>query len=135
VIGRPVAYFGLSYALSGGLARDLIRNFRSIVELRQQNPANDDLESICKTLVLTDVKAKILATAIAAKKIELESEVDKFLEKICGLEDNLSEQVALLSVAYGPPDGQTLAPSAQDADEKARWLTTWTKSCLPTSTT
>jgi hypothetical protein len=71
--------------------------------------------------VLTDVKAKFHATAIAAKKIELESEVDKFLEKICGLEDNLSEQVALLSVAYGPPDGQTLVPSAQDAYEKARW--------------
>jgi hypothetical protein len=57
--------------------------------------------------VLTD------ATAIAAKKIELESDVDKFLEKICRLEDNLSEQVALLSVAYGSPDGETLGPSGR----------------------
>jgi Cdc6-like AAA superfamily ATPase len=98
VVGRPISFFGLSYSLSGGLARDLIREFRRIIEIRQSGI--NDLYSICQTLVRADLKAQVRATAISAKKIDLEPEVDLFVESIYKLEDELTGEEALLKAAW-----------------------------------
>ncbi|HKS26491.1 MAG TPA: hypothetical protein VJS44_01665 [Pyrinomonadaceae bacterium] len=90
VIGRPAPFFALSYCLAGGLARDVIRTFRSLMELKESNPAKDDLEFLGHTVIKTDIKAKIRAMTISAKRIELEEEVDFFLEKLYEAEDRLA---------------------------------------------
>ena len=96
IVGRPIPFFALAYCLSGGLARDMIRIFRNLIELRQANPAKDDLETLCHGLVKADLRAKFRAAAITAKKIDLETEVDVFLERLYEIESApLSEDLLL----------------------------------------
>jgi hypothetical protein len=98
VLGRPIPFFGLSYCLSGGLARDLIRSFRSLMELRGEDADDDknDLGTLCKALIEADLKAKLRAVSIGVKKINLDPECDRFLEKLYRLESEfLSEEVML----------------------------------------
>ena len=116
VVGRPIPFFGLSYSLSGGLARDLIRNFRAIMEFRQAN-VTTDLESICQAVVHADLKAKLRATAISAKKINLEPEVDIFLERLYGLENNFANVPKLLTASH-----DLLHIASSPNDDKARQL-------------
>jgi hypothetical protein len=99
VVGRPIPFFGLSYSLSGGLARDLIRDFRSIIEFRQNSPTANDLESICRAVVQADLKAKFRAAAISAKNIDLEPDGDIFLEELYGLERQIVSDISLLECA------------------------------------
>jgi hypothetical protein len=97
VIGRPIPFFALSYCLSGGLARDLIRTLRQLVELNQHPQATpnalapNSLTSLCHALIRAELKSKIRSIAFAAKRIELEKEVGDFLEEIYNIEtQNLS---------------------------------------------
>lgn len=95
VIGRPVPFFALSYCLAGGLARDIIRTFRSMLELQEEPPARNDLETLGRAVIHADIKGKLRATVISAKKIELE-EVDSLLEKLCEAEENVALEDSLL---------------------------------------
>ncbi|MGH9429002.1 MAG: hypothetical protein ACRD2L_22185, partial [Terriglobia bacterium] len=91
VTGKPIPFFGLSYCLAGGLPRDLIRHFRHLVELSEREgkdgaqPAND-ITALCQELVSADLKAKIRAVGVAAKRIELEPQAGEFLEKVYSLD-------------------------------------------------
>lgn len=94
IVGKPIPFLALSYCLSGGLARDMIRVFRNLVELLQAHPERDDLETLCHALIKSDLKAKLRAGAITAKKINLEAEVDEFLQKLYEFESvPLSEEL------------------------------------------
>jgi len=99
VVGRPIPFFCLSYCLSGGLARDLIRTFRHLLELRQIDPGNNDLSALCSSIVKADIEAKVRASVVSAKKIKLEPEVSQFLEKLYQMDtDAISKQVLLKTV-------------------------------------
>jgi ferritin-like protein len=97
VIGKPVPFFALSYSLSGGLARDLIRNFRAVMECRQTPSPLSDLRAICRAVVAADLKAKLRATEISAKRIDLDAETDPFLERLYQLQAAVPDETALLA--------------------------------------
>lgn len=103
IIGKPYPFIYLSYCLSGGLPRDLIRNFRNLLEFNQKT-ANDgstgkDITTLCQAIVSSDIKAKVRAIAASAKKIELEPEGSKFIEMLFKIESQpLSESYLLTAV-------------------------------------
>lgn len=99
IVGRPIPFLALGHCLSGGLARDMIRIFRNLIELRQADPAHDDLETLCHGLVKADLRAKLRAAAITAKKIDLETEVDAFLERLYEIESAPLSETLLLKAA------------------------------------
>ncbi len=99
VVGRPIAFFAMSYCMSGGLARDLIRNFRSVLEVHEQDKTQDGLTAICRRVVASDLLAKLRATRTSAKKIRLEPEVDQFLEQLYALEAGVDDDDLLVKAA------------------------------------
>lgn len=96
VVGRPIPFFGMSYCMSGGLPRDLIRNFRSVLEAYEQAPTKNTLGAICGRVVSFDLRAKVRATRTSAKKIHLEPDVDRFLEILYDLEPGIDHNSLLI---------------------------------------
>lgn len=104
VTGKPIPFFGLSYCLAGGLPRDLIRHFRHLVELSERDgqagaPPANDITSLCQELVSADLKAKIRAVSVAAKRLELEPEAGEFLEEVYRLDVDPPDAVQMLTIA------------------------------------
>jgi hypothetical protein len=99
LVGRPIPFFGMSYCMSGGLARDLIRNFRGVLEVFERNPAQNGLSAICEKIVNTDLLAKVRAIRTSAKKIELEPDADQFMSKLSALESRVFSDALLLDAA------------------------------------
>lgn len=69
VIGKPIQFMCLCYCLSGGLARDLIRAFRRVVELNKIDPSRKNMSSLCTALLGEEVRAKARATVVATRKL------------------------------------------------------------------
>jgi len=65
--------------MSGGLPRDLIRNFRNILEISNDQSS---LSAICDRLMTEDIVAKARAIGTSVRKISLEPQVDRFLEAL-----------------------------------------------------
>jgi hypothetical protein len=99
IVGRPILFFAMSYCMSGGLARDLIRNFRSVLEAHEQDKDHNSLTAICRKVVESDLLAKVRATRTSAKKIELEPEVDQFLVSLYALEVGVDSDDLLVKAA------------------------------------
>jgi hypothetical protein len=99
IVGRPIPFFALAYCLSGGLARDMIRIFRNLIELRKADTVNDDIETLCHGLVKADFRAKLRAAAITAKRIDLKTEVNMFLVKLYEVESAPFSAASLLNAA------------------------------------
>lgn len=102
VIGKPIPFIYLSYCLSGGLPRDLIRNFRNLLELNQKpglNSGGRSLEVLCKELVSGDIRAKIRAVVSATKKIETTSHSNELMGMIFELDTAVVNETQLLSTA------------------------------------
>jgi hypothetical protein len=99
VVGRPILFFAMSYCMSGGLARDLIRNFRSVLEVHEQDKDHNSLTAICRKVVESDLLAKVRATRTSAKKIKIEPEVDQFLESLYALEVGVDSDDLLVKAA------------------------------------
>jgi hypothetical protein len=70
VIGKPMPFFYLSYCISGGLPRDLIRAFRQIIEIGQRNIAGNSLASITNYIVSTEVNNKVRAANAVVKNFD-----------------------------------------------------------------
>jgi hypothetical protein len=89
IIGMSNPFRCLCYCISGGLARDLIRTCRNLVELVQEKPDTPvarDLASVCNSLIRQDVKSKVRAIATSARKLEIEPECSAFLASLHELE-------------------------------------------------
>jgi hypothetical protein len=81
VIGLPIPFLSLCYCMSGGLARDLIRISRDMLELiptGQKKP----LSEVTRSLIMEDLKAKLRAVSISAKSISLEPDKTQFLNEV-----------------------------------------------------
>ena len=101
VIGVPVPFLDFCHCMAGGLPRDLIRIFRSMVEEHQQADGGESsLSTLCGSLIRADLKAKLRAAAVAAKDIMLEPEVNRLFKRIAKLESLLES-----------PDGFSLGSS------------------------
>lgn len=128
VVGRPVAFFGMSYCMSGGLARDLVRNFRSVLEEREKKPKANKLADICGQIVRIDLIAKVRAMTISARKIALDPEVDQFVEQLYALEANVDSDVEVGKIAHAllnrpaptPPPASQLVNSHADKARQAK---------------
>ena len=103
VLGRPIPFFALSYCMSGGLPRDLIRSFRKVLEVDGPSPGQPpSLSTVCNQLVTNDIVAKALAVRTAARKIKLPVEIDllvtamRQLEDAAGIDDALETQARQL---------------------------------------
>jgi len=109
IVGKPYPFIYLCYCLSGGLPRDLIRNFRSLLELNQGstagNAAGKSLGALSGALITADLKAKVRATIASAKKINSDQATGGLIEKLFAIE--------------------TAAPTPQTLMETARTLIQW----------
>jgi hypothetical protein len=85
VIGLPSPFVCLCHSLSGGLARDLIRVCRDLLELHHTDPVKKGLSLLANSLLETDLRRKLRAITVAAKKITLEPDVSDFLSRIANL--------------------------------------------------
>lgn len=86
VIGMPIPYVCFCYCMSAGLARDLIRTCRNLLELVQSIPEKNNLSMLCGSFIRTDLKHKLRAVSIEAKDIILEPEVTQLFEDIHQIE-------------------------------------------------
>jgi len=85
VIGVPVPFLDFCHCMAGGLPRDLIRAFRDLYEEYTTSTVSDSnhLSTLCGAVIRTDLKKKVRATEIAAKKaVASNEEVDDLLEQL-----------------------------------------------------
>lgn len=116
VLGRPIPFFALSYCMSGGLPRDLIRSFRKVLEVDGPSPGQPpSLSSVCNQLVTNDIVAKALAVRTAARKIKLPVGIDLLVTAMRQLEDAAGTDDALETQAR-----QLLGPTFFPAPATAR---------------
>jgi hypothetical protein len=137
VIGLPVPFLCLCYCLSGGLARDMIRACRNLLELTQEkaergqgNAHGIDLSTLTYVLVKTELRRKVHAISIAAKEIQVQPDINHFFTEVYKLEDLLRDTTQLpthiLAGLYQSCIG-LLTPgmntnSVQDSGEEAKEL-------------
>lgn len=96
VIGMPIPFVSFCYCLCGGLARDLIRTCRNLLELVQLTPENNSLPTLCSSLIRIEIKSKLHAVSVAAKDINLEPESTELLEEINQIETSSISPPSLL---------------------------------------
>jgi hypothetical protein len=99
LIGRPIPFFALSYCMSGGLARDLIRSFRYILEVNHKHPNSNSIGFICREMVNTDLSAKTRAIRTSAQKVGAKPELNEFVQHLYVLENDISDDELLIGSA------------------------------------
>lgn len=95
VVGRPVPFFALSYCMSGGLPRDLIRSFREVMEAGAEPGSPADLDSICGHLVREDLRGKVRAMRSALRKSSAEASAGDFPDVLYEIEEAVADDVRL----------------------------------------
>ena len=86
VIGKPMPFFYLSFCLSGGLPRDLIRAFRQLIEIRINNDNVNTLSKICLSIINSEIKAKIRAVTFVSTRFVDLPQTPEFLEQLFNLQ-------------------------------------------------
>lgn len=122
IIGKPYPFIYLSYCLSGGLPRDLIRNFRNLLESNQLGvngkSGGRSLAALCQAVITTDLKAKIRATAASAKKIDSEPASSSFIERLFQINSLTPTDASLLTEVHDLLQWQSARPAeAKPANE------------------
>jgi len=122
VIGVPVPFLDLCHCMVGGLPRDLIRVFRDLYdEHTQSGSGENDLSTLCGALIRADLKAKLRATSIAAKKdAGREAEVDDLLEKLNKTEGLLDVADPLPKICPGLLDRYSALLASRAGSEPVR---------------
>ncbi len=100
VVGLPIPFAALCFCESGGLARDLIRACRSVVELAKTTTGDRQLASLADELVYADVKLKVRAASIAAGDTAADIEASKFIDVIRRFERDLRAQATTNLLTY-----------------------------------
>ena len=79
IVGMPRQFQALCHCLSGGLARELLRTCRDLVEQAALPGAAHDLHALAGSLLRLDLRAKTRAMAFAAERLDLEPQRSDFL--------------------------------------------------------
>jgi hypothetical protein len=97
IIGMPVPFMCLCYLMSGGLARDLIRVCRDLIDCYELNPKKDKLCFLSKYLIKKDIMLKINAIKMDSKDIDLDDHnpTEELIEDIYNLEKSLEDDSSL----------------------------------------
>ena len=85
VIGLPVPFVGLCHCMAGGLARDVIRYCREIVEFARLSQGENNLSSLCLSLLKSDIESKVRASYISVREIHLEPARTQFIKGLRAL--------------------------------------------------
>lgn len=94
VIGVPRSFLCLLHIVSGGLPRDLVREFRSL--LAEASSGKRYLPALVKSLVERNLHLKLSAIRTAVKAIKLDPYVSQLLERVRHLETLVLTSVDLL---------------------------------------
>jgi hypothetical protein len=82
--------------MAGGLPRDLIRSFRTLFEERGRvEDGENDLATLCSSLIRSDLKSKLRAVSVEAQKVTLEPAVSRLFRTIRELESLLDKSTPL----------------------------------------
>lgn len=100
VIGMPIPFMCFCYCMSAGLARDLIRICRNLLELVRLTPNENSLSNLCGSLIKTDIMSKLNAVSIEAKEIMLEPEATEFFKEIIEIESIMDSTDSLLKFVF-----------------------------------
>jgi hypothetical protein len=98
VIGLEVPFMCLCYCLSGGLARDLIRSCRDMIERVRLATAATDLGSICEQMVTNDIRSKLRAIEVSLKRHRVEPELSLAIDHLRKIEDASVDRDTFLEV-------------------------------------
>jgi Cdc6-like AAA superfamily ATPase len=85
VTNLPLSFGYICHALSAGLPRDLIRVARAMLQFAQENPTKNDIVSVATALIERDVRSKIRAVSIAARRVDVQPESSEFFIWLGGL--------------------------------------------------
>jgi Predicted ATP-dependent serine protease len=97
VIGMPVPFMCLCYLMSGGLARDLIRVCRDLIDILELNPNNNTLSFLSKNLIKKEIMLKINSIKVDVKEInpQYDNFIYQIIEEIYQLEKSLEADSSL----------------------------------------
>ena len=107
VLAMPPPFVHLCYCISGGLARDLVRTCRNLMQHAHKIYEHDDhgtdsnLRSLSAALIESDLRLKLHALVVVAKKLSPDKHVSAFLERLHSLENNLTSTGSLLEAYEG----------------------------------
>jgi hypothetical protein len=122
IVGKPYPFIYLSYCLSGGLPRDLIRNFRNLLEFNQLSAngksAGKSLAALCQAVITADLKAKIRATTASAKKIDSEPASSSFVERLFQINSLTPTDASLLADVRDLLQWQATRPAETKPDDE-----------------
>jgi len=82
VVGMPVPFQALCFCLSGGLARELLRTCRDLVEQGADTAITSNLATLTGVLVRLDLNAKLSAARHAAEQLRLEPQRSDLLQQL-----------------------------------------------------
>ena len=105
VVAMPPPFVHLCHCISGGLARDLVRVCRNLMQHSHnayaQDPAgaNSNLRALTQLLIKSDLTLKLNALTVVAKRLDAGPALSEFLDKLYSLEERL-DSVPELIKAY-----------------------------------
>ena len=120
VLGMPMQFQALCHAMSGGLARELVRAARDLVELTPQagTAAPRDLASLGTALVERELKAKLRAAMSSVERLDASEERSLLFQRLHALgaqtvsAQGLYEMHRVLVAAEPPVRRRDSAPDA-----------------------
>lgn len=97
VLAMPPPFTHLCFCLSGGLARDLVRTCRDIMELSRRSGTNPppgnaidtSFSFFAQSLIKDELQSKINATIISAKKLDQPEAVSKLIAELSKFDSDL----------------------------------------------
>ncbi len=102
IIAMPPPFAHLCYCISGGLARDLVRTCRNLMQFSHNAHAADpagptsNLAALSAALIKSDLGLKLHALTVVAKKLTPSPSLGSFLERLQLLEKELDSSSSLL---------------------------------------
>jgi energy-coupling factor transporter ATP-binding protein EcfA2 len=102
VIAMPPPFVHLCYCISGGLARDLVRACRNLMQYSHKAHAlaaggpDSNLKALTAALIKSDLGLKLHALIVVAKKLAVGPGLNSFLDKLHWLENELDSSPSLL---------------------------------------
>lgn len=102
VIAMPPPFAHLCYCISGGLARDLVRVCRNLMQHSNKAYArgedqDSNLKNLSKLLISSDLSLKLQALTVVAKRLTPSDQLSAFLDKVHSLQGKLESSTDLLA--------------------------------------
>ena len=102
VIAMPPPFVHLCYCISGGLARDLVRACRNLMQHANRayargEDSDSNLENLSKLLISSDLSLKLQALTVVAKRLTRSDQLSAFLDKVHSLQGKLQSSSDLLA--------------------------------------